>query len=159
MNIKELKHELENQNNRATENPLYVVYEYQKLPTESSYSNEWEYADEEDGYHSIGDTYEELINYVKVNYPDYYEEVVNKFDYGEQDYIIEDCILNNSKIPIKKFYYFEIKKFVTACFTEKSAEEFIENNKHNLTKPFVYVETLNRNQEMIDIINYFKNIK
>ncbi|HUS51159.1 MAG TPA: hypothetical protein VMZ91_13410 [Candidatus Paceibacterota bacterium] len=159
MNIQEFKKELETQDNRATENPLYVIYEYQKLPTDSNYSDEWEYADEDDGYNSIGNTYEELINYVKTNYPDFYEEIYKKFDYAEQDDIIEDFILCSDKIPIKKFYYYEVKKFVTACFTEKSAKEFIEQNRHNLTKPFIYVETLNRNKEMIDIINYFRKLK
>ncbi|MDA1380579.1 hypothetical protein PCI56_13720 [Plesiomonas shigelloides subsp. oncorhynchi] len=42
-------------------------------------------------------------------------------------------------------------KFVTACFTEDGANEYLAVNKHNLNKPFIYVMSLYRNAEMIQL--------
>jgi hypothetical protein len=47
--------------------------------------------------------------------------------------------------------YIDVDRFVTACLTRKSAKDFIERNSHRLRKPFVYVESLHRNEEMIAI--------
>jgi hypothetical protein len=43
------------------------------------------------------------------------------------------------------------ERFVTACFTRKGAEAYIEVNGHNLREPFIYVASLFRNREMIDV--------
>ena len=38
---------------------------------------------------------------------------------------------------------------MTACLTRQGAEDYIACNGHNLTKPYIYVESLYRNAEMI----------
>ncbi len=43
--------------------------------------------------------------------------------------------------------YIDRWEFVTACFTRKACEEFIEANRHNLTDPRVYVASAHRNEE------------
>ena len=51
------------------------------------------------------------------------------------------------------------EEVVTSCFTRKGCEDFLERNGHNLRgrdivgEPFIYVNTLWRNQEMIDVRN------
>lgn len=42
-------------------------------------------------------------------------------------------------------------EFVTVCFTRKSADEYIEDNSHRLNTPRVYVESAERNPEMIAV--------
>ena len=43
--------------------------------------------------------------------------------------------------------FIDIYEFVTPCFTQKAADEYIAGNKHNLTDPRVYVESAHRNRE------------
>jgi len=50
--------------------------------------------------------------------------------------------------------YVDVDRFVTACLTQKAAKDFIERNSHRLRKPFVYAESLHRNDEMIAIRNH-----
>lgn len=50
--------------------------------------------------------------------------------------------------------YCDIDVFVTACFTRKSAKDFLKRNSHRLRDPFVYVESLDRNDEMIAVRNH-----
>lgn len=43
--------------------------------------------------------------------------------------------------------YVDVWDFVTACFTEKGAEDYLRLNGHNLTEPRIYVESAHRNHE------------
>lgn len=45
-------------------------------------------------------------------------------------------------------------RFVTACLTKKAAERFIVEYSHRLHKPFVYVDTLYGNDEMLALRNH-----
>ena len=45
-------------------------------------------------------------------------------------------------------------RFITACLTKKAAERYIAEHSHRLHKPFVYVDTLYGNAEMIDLRNH-----
>ncbi len=47
--------------------------------------------------------------------------------------------------------YMDVDWFETACLTRRAANDFIERNSHRLRQPFVYVESLDRNDEMIAI--------
>lgn len=42
----------------------------------------------------------------------------------------------------------EVDKFVTACLTEQGCKDFLAIQGHNLRKPFTYVTSLFRNEEM-----------
>ncbi len=44
--------------------------------------------------------------------------------------------------------YVDRWEFVTACFTEKGAQDFIKINGHNLGESRIYVDSLWRNEEM-----------
>ena len=50
--------------------------------------------------------------------------------------------------------YVDVDLFVTACLTRRAAKDFIERNSHRLSKSFVYVESLHRNEEMIALRNH-----
>lgn len=47
--------------------------------------------------------------------------------------------------------FVDFDDFVTACFTEQAAKDYIEANAHNLNKPHVFANSLYRNKEMIAI--------
>ena len=57
----------------------------------------------------------------------------------------------NSGQRCEKVYYVERDRFVNAHFTEKAANEHIIINGHNLKEPFIYVTSLYRCGEMIEI--------
>jgi len=44
--------------------------------------------------------------------------------------------------------YMDINEFVTACLTRAAAERYIEENSHNLNRPFIFCDSLYRNREM-----------
>jgi len=43
--------------------------------------------------------------------------------------------------------YIDRWRFVVACFTREAAERYIEENRHNLTEPRVWVWSAHRNRE------------
>lgn len=45
----------------------------------------------------------------------------------------------------------DVDSFVTACFTEQGAKDFIAAQGRNLNKPFIYASSLYRNTEMIGL--------
>lgn len=51
----------------------------------------------------------------------------------------------------------DVDEFVNAHFTEKAANEHIRINGHNLKKPFIFVTSLFRCEEMIKIRKALKN--
>lgn len=47
--------------------------------------------------------------------------------------------------------YVDVDRFVTACFTETAAQDYIDANRHRLERPFIYAASLYRNHEMIAV--------
>lgn len=138
--LKEFQKELETQDNRATAHPLYVVYQTEHVPTDSDYSDKYEYYDP----HS-SDDFDNLEWFVESNEIDLPKPMDDDelFKWLEEHY------------DINKVYYLEKPKFVTAFFTNKAAELYIRANAHNLKDPYVYVESLYRNYEMQAVRNHF----
>lgn len=60
-------------------------------------------------------------------------------------------IWNDEGDIMTRVAYIERKTFVNAHFTQSSAQKYIDENSHNLTKPFVYVSSMYRCPEMIAI--------
>ena len=61
----------------------------------------------------------------------------------------DDRELSIGGVTYQRVWYRIVPRFVTACLTRNGAEAFIARNGHNLTKPYIYVESLHRNEEMI----------
>lgn len=78
----------------------------------------------------------------------------NRETYFEEDEISEE---EAEAKGYERVYYVEIDQFVNAHFTENAANRHIKINGHNLQRPFTYVTSLWRCQEMIDIRNALKN--
>jgi hypothetical protein len=141
----EFRKNLKIQDNRMTQDPLYIVFERVKLSADPDYSDEWEYGDTEDGYSRIGDKREELLEFIKNN--ELEVKVTESMDGDE----IMDAINEDYNHSIVKFYFQIVDKFVTCCFTEQGAQRYLDGNKHNLRDPHIYVTSLYRNREMLAI--------
>jgi hypothetical protein len=77
------------------------------------------------------------------------------FDEYDDEVIVEETE-EHCSAHFKKVHYAIIE--VTKCvhFTEKAADDYIRNNRHNLKEPFTYVNSQYRCHEWIDIIDMLK---
>lgn len=105
--LQQIAHELKTQDNLATQEPLFCVFQKLKI-------------------YGID--------------PDYHTNI--KSEEGADG----DVLL-----------YVEVDSFVNAHFTRKAAQKYIDSNKHNLRKPFVFVISLYRCDEMIEIRHFLLN--
>lgn len=66
---------------------------------------------------------------------------------------LENAYQENSQEPEgwMRTSYVDVDVFCTACFTRNGCEEYLRVNGHNLNEPFIYVESLRRNEEMIGV--------
>lgn len=55
--------------------------------------------------------------------------------------------------------YREVDVFVTACLTREGAAGYIARNGHNLRRPFLFVAGLYRNEEMISLRKYLMMLR
>lgn len=143
--LEEIRSNLRGQDERATRDPLYVVFERVKLSADPRCTTDWEYGDTYDSYLTVGDSREDLINYAKEN------ELELPQDYLriDEDELFE--FLHDQSEHLIQFYYHIVDRFVTACFTEVGAQTYLNANKHNLSSPHIFVTSLYRNYEMITI--------
>lgn len=158
--IKEIKKEMLSQNNAATVNPIFVVYEDKEYPTTSDYGREWSYMDLYDGSRKIGQTKESLVEYYNdmLNDGTTFDEELSKEDiesFSTSDMF--EWLKGNSehcKDYLEEIYYFIVERFVSVFFTRKAAESFIKQNHYHYTNPHIYVNSLWRNYEMQEIRNH-----
>lgn len=147
----DIKHELLTQDNYATQYPLYCVFEIMEMNAEEGWGDDWYYIC---GGNKIGKTYEEVKQFMDDNEYDFPEGINDRDSFEKnfldwtQGYYYPDkkCEYN---LDIKHVY--RIEKFVTACFTKRAAEEYIEANKHRMNEPHLHIESLYRNYEMIEV--------
>ncbi len=117
--LKNIAYEINTQDNKITANPLFCVFEKERV-----YGLGSDWADIFEWYDSESDT---------ILHPDEITEKEAKQDGYE------------------KVYYVDRDRFVNAHFTERAANEHIKINGHNLNEPFVFVTSLYRCGEMIEI--------
>lgn len=129
-----LRTELQNQDNAATADPLFCVFQEQRV-----YGVDEDY--QTDGYEWVGE------DDSSVTADDDEAKVLEKLlDDGRE--------LSIGGVTFQRVWYKIVPRFVTACLTRKGAEAFIARDGHNLTNPYIYVESLHRNAEMIALRNH-----
>ena len=127
---------IKTQNNRITADPLFVVFQKHEIVVDEDYDYDrisWGNSDGE-----ADDEVQARLDEMRSD-PDSDFFMDNEIELHDEDTGIEDfrrCALK------------EIEEFVTACFTEAGANDYLAVNGHNLRKPFVYVTSLYRNEEM-----------
>ena len=131
-----LREELRTQDNAITADPLFVVYDKQRIyGLDSDHAEHycWLYPDRGDGRSEVTDS--ELV--ARLNHLD---------SLGQEPEI--------AGVQYALMGYLDVDRFITCCLTRKAAKLFIARNSHRLRKPFVYVESLDRNDEMIALRNH-----
>lgn len=118
----EIAQELQNQDNLATAEPLFLVKQLERVwGVDAGYTDKFAWLDED-----------------------------NTETGAELDALLDANELKKAaELGYKRVGYIEVEAYVTACFTRSAAERYIEENQHNLNHPFVFVDSLNKNHEMI----------
>ena len=129
-----LSTELRTQDNAITADPLFVVFQEERIYGVSRY------------YRNNGFTWV-CVDDSSVTADDDEAKVLDKL-------LDEDRELSIGNVTYERVWYRIVPRFVTACLTRKGAEAFIARNGHNLTNPYIYVESLHRNEEMIALRNH-----
>ena len=124
-----LREELRTQDNAITADPLFVVFQEERI-----YGVSQDYRT--DGYEWVSE------DDSSVTADDDEAKVLDKL-------LDEDRELSIGGMTYQRVWYRIVPRFATACLTRKGAEDYIARNGHNLTKPYIYVESLHRNEEMI----------
>jgi len=62
MNFKEIKERLNTQDNRATADPIFIVYDWERIPSNQDYTDKSMFVDSEG---KIAEDKKELIEYLK----------------------------------------------------------------------------------------------
>jgi hypothetical protein len=134
IDLKKLAHELNTQDNRITANPLFCVEQKRRV-------------------YGLGHEYTDNFIHQWKDDPGYFWETekealkaLEEGGYGEENY--DDYI--------DKVGYYEYWDFVTAHLTEKAAQRYINENKHNLNEPRIFVSSQHRCHEFNDVVEYLK---
>ena len=128
MSIDKIVYNIVNQDNRITKNPLFVV---ERQVLDYGYSHDYS-----DYYHWIDSMEGDVVSC---------DLEIQKLEKLEAKY--------ESTGDYYKYYYKKRWEFVTACFTEKGCEEYLNINGHNLGKTRIYVYGTHRNNEYHEIRN------
>jgi hypothetical protein len=149
--LKELQKELKEQDNLATDHPIYVVYDWNKNYFDEGIEGVHEYVwiNDQSEFLEEKDLIEELR---EEGYDFKYDEEFCSYEEHEKL-----CDVAKEK-GWEKRYFVKVREFISAFFTRKSAEDFIKRNGYNWNEPHIYVHSLWRNDEMKEIRNYFLNM-
>ena len=135
--------EIQENKNAWTVPPLYVVLDVVISVTEhnSDYSQSTSVFDYQDEYIRADEEGSELEA----------EENTDKWD---ETITVEETEYR----PVMRKGYHD--RFVTICFTRKSAEDFIERERHNLSNPRIYVYGIpRRNIELVELGKLFGDVR
>ena len=131
-----LRTELRTQDNACTAEPIFLVYDKQRIyGLDSDHAEHycWLYPDRGDGRSEVAD-------------PKMVARLNHLEALGKEPEI--------AGVEYTRIGYVDVDRFITCCLTRKAAKDFISSNSHRLRKPFVYVESLDRNEEMIALRNH-----
>lgn len=136
MSISEISELLKTQDNRATADPMFVVFEKKRIwGMDSNYCDESKWMNLE---HDGQEADDEQVAEIEKKIADAVEDGEILVDLGGWE----------------KVYYIDVDRFVVACLTEKAALDYIVANSHRLFQPFVYATSNYRNHEMIEVRNH-----
>ena len=150
----EIGKEIATQDNMATAHPIFILFNWEQIPTKEDWarsSEDYYYLDHYE-CEEIGKTKEEMINYIGNS--DFLTDEIRGLD---PDEIMEKA--NEYGWNWEKIFYIEFKEYKNTFFTRKALEKHLESNRHHYDKPFIYCACLWRNPEMQKIRNYLMNLE
>ena len=144
----EIQKNLQTQDNRMTEEPMFIVQEaVQDWGIDDGYADGYTWTYDSMGEHH--DIEEYPIEGITIKTLD---------EYCDQNH--EDDEMYYEGKQFTKRYYRDRWEFVTACFTQHGCQCYIDSNKHNHQgKLRIYGWHTHRNQEFRDVRNFLMNEK
>ena len=121
---------LHTQNNRITDNPMFIVQQRRSFSCEAGEGEEDVWYDEDWG--EVDEETSEKLDEI---------ESLCIFDFNQQRFLDR-----HTKRGLKHFW-----EFCMAAFTEEGCKEYLRLNGHNLKEPRIYVMSFNRCPEMLAI--------
>jgi len=147
--LEQLAEELRTQDNLATAYPLYCVQQKRRIvgmdPQFDFLDFEWHSCDHE--YRYSNDEIQEIIREDIAREEDMDVKDVEVFDRNPEDYEWEQV------------YYVDIWEFVCAHLTMKAANRYIDENRHNLKDPRVYVTSQHRCPEWQEAVRHLSDLE
>jgi hypothetical protein len=132
--LRKIASQLQTQNNKSTQNPLFVVYELKETIFNQDY-----------GHRYISQFNKDTWNEYELD-DEWYTE--DQIDERLDDYNYDSGLeLTKDDLEVCENCYRD--EFCQAFLTEAGAKEYIRINGHNLNKPYIWCESLHRNEEMI----------
>ena len=128
MTVEEIGQRLLTQDNQITSDPIFLVQQlHRQLGLDIRYCDvrTWLNSDSEEVDRETAERLNAAVNSTELSYP-------------------EKCEVTDG---YEEIGYVDTWEYVTTCFTNAAAEEYIEANAHNLKKPRVYVASGYRNHE------------
>ncbi len=123
MEIKEIGELIKTQDNRITDQPIFIVEKSVMIITDPDYDyDKEEWVNTESGDH----------------------EVADETTHRRLDALDNGCRDTGNW---KKFYFKETWQFVTACFTEQGCKNYLKIDGHNIGKSRIYAAGSFRNEE------------
>lgn len=143
--LDEIAEEIRTQDNMATADPIFILFDKKTYPTDRDYSDEYMYFDWSNDCNEIEGTKEGLIDYCGDE----------SFMPSDSESLDEDELFKIVKenTDIKKVYIFKVDVFKQVFFTKKSAEEYLKKNRYHFREPYIYCDCLYRNYEMQSVRN------
>jgi hypothetical protein len=130
--IKDIAQDVATQDNALTELPIFVVQQRRR-----TYGIESGYADDQVWMSNGDEPYEaDAETAAKL-------DELQKSDYDDEIILCED----DEETTWIRVGYRDHWEFVTACFTRRGCEDYLQINGHNLTNPQIYVASGYRNDE------------
>lgn len=120
--LREIGRLLATQNNRITDQPLFIVQQKRSYVTDDDYSERYEWRETESGDHIEASP----LRAARL-------ELLHKH-YRETP-------------GWQRFAMFDVWEFVTACFTEQGCKDYLRINGHNLKETRIYADGSFRNHE------------
>jgi len=150
--LKDIQKELKTQNGRLAQNPAYEVRVIHQVPSDSLYSEDFEWVNTED--------YEDIIEEQDVDEFFEGEEVKKEFKEFKEEkgyHYYEDDYLES--LGYERRYFIREPKVVGIFLTEKAAQDYIDTHAHNLNEPFIFGTYLDKNDELLLVRNLILNLK
>ena len=151
--LKELKHELNTQDNRATANPRFYQIQHDRFVTScDGYGNYFAaiFEGEDFGvYTNNQEGVEELKNDLILNYDEEIEEITSL--------TVEN--LNNETLDLKCYLGDYEHVYLNAFLTERACKEHIEANRHHYRNPVDYLNYGFRNPELEKVLEILSKIE
>lgn len=128
---------LKTQDNRITADPLFIVFQKGEVVVDEDYDHDRIVWVDDEG-NEADDEVDAQLNWMRggVGGEHFMDNEIELIDEDE-------CREEWRRLAIK-----EVDEFVTACLTETGAESYLKVSGHNLRKPYIFVTSLFRNEEM-----------